>query len=267
MGAESLGESRKPSRELSVGEIFTRTFTFYSQNFAQFLLPFLLAGVIEGVVLVTLESIITVPATLPQTATLEELLDWLPGYFSAILTIAFFSGIVGWIIGNIAQGTVIKFASDTLENRASNLLVSFKFTLSRLLSLLVVSLITGILIVAGLIALVIPGIILAIMFSLVVPVIIIENISVRESLSRSRLLVDRRWLKTLGLLLLFQITIGMVGSIISVLTVSLGFVGSVASSILLAFIQPILPIGLTLYYYSMIARTTPAVTSQPAQTV
>jgi hypothetical protein len=114
---------------------------------------------------------------------------------------------------------------------------------------------------------VIPGIILAIMFSLVVPVIIIESIGVRKSLSRSRLLVNLRWLKTLGLLLLFQITIGMVGSIISVLTGSLGLVGPVASSILLAFIQPILPIGLTLYYYSMIARATPAVTSQPAQTV
>jgi hypothetical protein len=267
LGAESLGESGKPSRELSVGEIFTRSFTLYLQNFAQFLLPFLLAGVIEGAVLVMLESIITVPATLPQTATLEELLNWLPRYLSAILTIAFLSGIAGWIIGNIAQGTVIKFASDTLENRASNLLTSFKFALSRLLALLAVSIITGILIVAGLIALVIPGIILAIMFSLVIPVIIIENTGIRESLSRSRLLVNLRWLKTFGLLLLFQITIGIVGSIISVLTVSLGLVGAVASSILLAFVQPILPIGLTLYYYSMIARATPAVTSQPTQAV
>jgi hypothetical protein len=262
-----LGESRKPSRELSVGEIFTRTFTVYSQNFAQFLLPFLLAGVIEGVVLVTLESIITVPATLPQTATPQELLNWLPRFLSAILTIAFFTGITGWIIGNIAQGIAIKFASDTLENRESNLLTGFKFTLSRLLVLLAVSIITGLLIVAGLIALVIPGIILAIMFSLVVPVIIIESIGVRESLSRSRLLVDRRWLKTFVLLFLFQITIGIVGSIISVLTGSLGLVGAVASSILLAFVQPILPIGLTLYYYSMIARATPAVTSQSTQAV
>jgi hypothetical protein len=258
LGAESLGESRKPSRELSVGEIFTRTFTLYSQNFAQFLLPFLLAGVIEGVVLVTLESIITVPATLPQTATPQELLNWLPRFLSATLTIAFFTGITGWIIGNIAQGIAIKFASDTLENRESNLLTSFKFTLSRLLVLLAVSIITGILIVAGLIALVIPGIILAIMFSLVVPVIIIENTGVRQSLSRSRLLVDRRWLKTFVLLFLFQITIGIVGSIISVLTGSLGLVGAVASSILLAFVQPILPIGLTLYYYSMISRANPA---------
>jgi hypothetical protein len=267
LGAESLGESRKPSRELSIGEIFTRTFTLYRENFAQFLLPFLIAGAIEGAILVTLRSLITVPATLPLTATPQELLHWLPGYLSAILAIAFFTGITGWIIGNIAQGIAVKFTSDTLENGTANLMASFNFTVSRLLSLLAVSIITGILILLGLTALVIPGIILAMLFSLVVPVIMIENKGALESLSRSRLLVDRRWLKTFGSLLLFGIIIGVVSSILTVLVGSLGLVGSVASSILVAFIQPILPIGLTLYYYSMIARATPATTSQPAQTI
>lgn len=266
MGVESLGESRKPSRELSLGEIFTRTFKLYSENFTQFLLPFLIAGAIEGAVLVTLESLITVPAILSSTATPQELLNWLPGFLSAILTIAFLTGIVGWVIGSIAQGIAVKFASDALEDKQTTLLSSFNFTLSRLLSLLAVSVITGILIALGLIALIIPGIILAIMFSLVVPTIIIENIGALESLSRSRELVNCRWLKTFGVLFLFQIIIGIVGSIISVLTGSLGLVGSVASSILVAFIQPILPIGLTLYYYSMTARAATAPLQQ-AQSV
>jgi len=185
----------------------------------------------------------------------------------AVFTIAFLSGIVGWLIGSIAQGIAIKFTSDTLENGTANLSTSFNFTMSRLLSILAVSIITGTLIVLGLIAFVIPGIILALMFSLVVPAIIIEKIGALESLSRSRLLVSGRWLKTFGLLLLFQIVIGVVSSILTVLTASLGLVGSVASSILIAFIQPILPIGLTLYYYSMIARANPALVSQSAQTV
>jgi len=239
----------------------------YRENFAQFLLPFLIAGAIEGLILVTLRSLITVPAILPLTATPQELLNWLPGYLAAILTIGFFTGITGWILGSIAQGIAIKFTSDTLENGTANLMASFTFTLPRLLSLLAVSIITGILIFLGLIALFIQGIILAMMFSLVVPVIMIENKGALESLSRSRLLVDRRWLKTFGLLFLFQIVIGIVNSIITVLTGSLGLVGPVAGSILVAFIQPILPIGLTLYYYSMIARANPALASQSAQTI
>ncbi len=254
-------------RELSLDEIFTRTFKLYSQHFAQFLLPFIIAGALEGAVLVALESAITVPAALSSTASLQELLNWLSGFLSAVLTIAFLSGIVGWIIGSITQGIAVKFTSDTLENREPTLMSSFNFTLSRLLPLLVVSVITGILIAIGLVALIIPGIILAIMYSLVVPVIMIENAGALGSLSRSRVLVNRRWLKTFGVLFLFGILIGIMGSVIGVLTGSLGLVGPVASSILIAFIQPILPIGLTLYYYSMTAREKQAAAVQPPQTV
>jgi hypothetical protein len=262
-----LSVDQEVLRELSLDEIFTRTFKLYSQHFAQFLLPFIIAGALQGAVLVELESAITVPAVLSATASLQELLNWLWGFLSAVLTIAFLSGIVGWIIGSITQGIAVKFTSDTVENREPTLMSSFSFTLSRLLPLLVVSIITSILIAIGLLALIIPGIILAIMFSLVVPVIIIEHAGALESLSRSRVLVHRRWLKTFGVLFLFQILIGIMGSVIGVLTDSLGLVGPVASSILLAFIQPILPIGLTLYYYSMTARETQAAGVQPAQTV
>ena len=251
-----LGESGKPSRELDIADIFTNAFRLYFQNFAQFLVPFIIAGAINGAVLVALESVIVVPATLPSMASLQEIMDWLSGFFSAVFTIAFISGIVGWVIGSIVQGIAVKFTSDTVETAQAALLSSFNATVPRLLSLLAVSIITGILIVAGFIAFVIPGIILAIMFSLVVPAIMIEKVGALESLSRSRRLVSGRWLKTFVLLFLFQIVIGLVSSVLSFFMGALGLVGTALSSLLMAFIQPIMPIGLTLYYYSLVARTT-----------
>lgn len=252
-----MSENKKPSRELTIGEIITQTFALYSERFTQYLIPFLIAGAITGMFTIAVNYAITIPATLPPTATLEEILNWLPGYLSAVLAIAFLTGIIGWIIGYIAEGIAIKFASDTLEKGQASLQASFNFTISRLLSLLAVSIITGILIAIGLIAFVVPGIILAIMFSLVVPAIIIENIGALESLSRSRLLVSHRWLKTFGLLLLLYVIIGIVSALVVVISTPFGLASLLVSSILTAFIQPILPIGLTLYYYSMIARATP----------
>lgn len=253
----------KPSRELTIGEIITQTFALYSEKFTQYLIPFLIAGAITGMFTIAVNYAITIPATLPPTATPKEILDWLPGYLSAVIAIAFLTGIIGWIIGYIAEGITIKFASDTLEKGQTNLQASFNFTISRLLSLLAVSIITGILIIIGLIAFVVPGIILAIMFSLVVPAIIIENVGALESLSRSRLLVSHRWLKTFGLLLLLYVIIGIVTALLAVITTPFGLASPLVSSILTAFIQPILPIGLTLYYYSMIARAT---SQEPTQT-
>ena len=63
-------------------------------------------------------------------------------------------------------------------------------------------------------------------------------------------------MKTFVLLFLFQIVIGLVSSVLSFFMGALGLVGTALSSLLLAFIQPIMPIGLTLYYYSLVARTT-----------
>ena len=48
----------------------------------------------------------------------------------------------------------------------------------------------------GLIALIVPGIILAIVFSLALPVLLIEKKGVLESMGRSHALVGHRWLKT-----------------------------------------------------------------------
>lgn len=257
--------SKKPTRELTIGEIITQTFAIYSEKFTQYLIPFLIAGAITGILTMAINAVITVPTALSPTATPEEIMAWLPGYLGAIILLATITGIIGWIISQITQGISVKFTADMLEKGQANLQTSFNYTMTKLLSLLAASIITGILIVVGLIALIIPGIILAIMFSLVVPAIVIENTGALESLSRSRKLVSGRWLKTFGLLLLLYVIVGIVTVLVGVISIPFGIAGTLVSSILAAFIQPILPLGLTLYYYSMMVRTTPQEQLLPTQ--
>lgn len=254
--------SRKPSRELSIGEIFSETFSLYSENFANYVIPFLVAGAITGVLTTLLRLVIVVPAQLTSGSTPQQILNWLPGYLAAVITLAIATGLISWVVGSMAQGISIKFASDSLEKGQANLQTSFSFAASRILSILAVSIITGVLIFLGALALVIPGIILAIMFSLVVQTIIIENTGALESLARSRRLVSGRWLKTFALLLVLYIIVGIVAGIASAIGIPFGLAGSLVSSLITALIQPILPIGLTLYYYSMISRTTPQTATQ-----
>lgn len=245
----------KPSRELSIGEVLGETFALYSQNFTRYIIPFLVAGAITGLLTTWIGLVITIPAALPATATRMEIMHWLPGYLSAVIAFIFLTGMIGWIIGYMAQAISIKFASDTLEKGQADLVTSFNFGASKILSILGASIITGVLISIGMIALVIPGLILMIMFSLVVPTIVIENTGALESLSRSRRLVSNRWLKTFGLLLILYIIIGIVDFIASLISAPFGLSSTFISYIIVALIQPILPIGLTLYYYSMMAKT------------
>jgi hypothetical protein len=125
--------------------------------------------------------------------------------------------------------------------------------LHKLVSILVSTLIVGLLIGLGLIALIIPGIILAIMYSLVVPVIINENVGALGSLSRSKRLVDHCWLKTFAFFLIIGIVLlaAFIGTLVAL---PFGDFGWVVSSIISAFPSPILPISTTVYYYSMAGR-------------
>jgi MFS family permease len=256
-GREGILGFDKPSRELYLGEILSQTFNLYSSRFFLFYIPFLVAGFFTGAWGEIVSRMFPMPAAPELTAPPDVLLSYLFSLFAVLVVTFFLVGLVSWIIGTIVNGMVVKVASDVLERRSSDLSEAFDFTVGRLPSLLGAGIVTGILIVVGLICLVVPGIILAIMFSLVVPAIVIERVGALESLSRSRRLVGGRWLKTFGLLLLIYIIIFVAGLIFGAISSVFVPVDWIVSIVLGALVSPILPIAVTLYYYSMAAREQP----------
>lgn len=247
----------KPLRELSLGEILGQTFNLYFSRFFLFFLPFLVAGLFTGAWEKVVSLMFPVPTPPGPDAPPDVLLSYLFSLLGVLVAILSLVLLVSWIIATIVGGMAVKVASDVLDSRRIDLSETLNFTLSRLPSLLGPGIITGILIVVGLICLVVPGIILAIMFSLVVPVIVIEQAGALESLSRSRKLVRGRWLRTFGLLLLIFIIILVAGLIFSAISSVFGPADWILSSVLGALVSPILPIAVTLYYYSMVAREQP----------
>ena len=229
-----------------------------------------MAGLITGILTSALFLSFPLPTPPSAGAPTAAVFQWLGSFISALIGLAVFGGIISWVIGSIATGMVVKSASDVIEKGAGNLQESFNFTISMLPSLLVASIITGVLIFIGILLLLIPGIILLIIFSLVVPAIIIEQKGAFDSLGRSSKLVSNRWLKTFALL----IVIGLIMVAVSLITTFVllpGYVYLAAppfgngtafairliiSSIVGSFVSPILPLAETLLYYSMVARET-----------
>jgi len=242
----------KPSRELTIGEIISLSFSLYQSRFTLFFVPFLAVGLITGI-LNSLFFEFLLPAVPPVFMSPEQV--W--SYFFAVIAAAFLVGIVSFIIGQIATGMVVKSASDILEKGTSTLDQSFDFVVSKLLSLLGAAILIGIIVGIGLLLLIIPGIIFWIWFSLVVPAIIIEQKDVFESMSRSRRLVSNRWLKTFVLFLLVGLILFIVGIIAVTIAAPLGIAGSIVSSIITAFVTPLVPLATTFFYYSMLAKETP----------
>lgn len=245
---------QKPSRELSIEQVLTLTFELYSKNFIRFFIPILIAALISGSLSGALSKYIESIPLLEYGASEEAILNWFSNYIGTLIIIGFTLGIVSWVIGTIVNGVCVKYASDSMEKDKASLGEAFGFAAYKLLSLLAVAFITVILIALGFVALIVPGIILTVMFYLVFPVIIIEDVGAFESLSRSRRLVSHRWFKTFILSLIVGIIILFATIIGSLIGGPFGEFRWLVSSIIAAFVEPVLPISTTIYYYSMVGR-------------
>ena len=249
------------ARELTIGEVISKTFDFYRRDFVKYLVIFLIVEAIIGV-LTTLATRAVVLPPLPPTATAQATLNWLPGFLSALFLLIALSVIISLVVGPVATGSAIKMASQEIEKGQADLGASVRFTLSKLVWLWLLSIIVGVIIVLGFIALIVPGIILAIMFSLAIPALLIENIGVLPTMGRSRKLVDHRWGKSFALFLVLGIILLIAGVIASLISAPFGSASSIVSSLLSAFYAPLAPIALTIYYYSNVARLAPPQMSQ-----
>ena len=248
--------SQEPAitQELGIGEVISTTLDYYWRAFAKYLILYLVVEAIIGVITTVARQAIKIPMV-PANATSSQIANWAPQFIGAVFGLVAVVFVVAIVFAPVAYGATIKMASESIQNQPVDLGGAVGFAVSRLLWLWGVSIVIGILILVGSI-LIVPGIILAIMFSLAIPAVIIEKAGF-ESLGRSRKLVSNRWLKTFVIALVFGIGIVIVSVIISLVASPFGVASTLISSVLSAFYLPVIPIALTVYYYSNVARITP----------
>lgn len=247
-----MSETQGISRELSLGDVISKTFTLYRRYLKEYLIIFAITEGIIGILLTVLTHIVVEPtasasATLGQeTALLGSLLEFL----GLIL-------LIGLAISAIGIGAAIKMTSEEITGTKPELRASVMFAISKLPRFWAVAIITGVLVFVGLLAILVPGFILLIMLSLAIPALLIENTGILASIGRSRRLVSNRWLKTFALAIVLGIIIGVAGLVTDLIGSLFGPASQIVSSILSATYVPLSPIALTVYYYSNVARLAP----------
>jgi hypothetical protein len=246
-------------QELSLGDVFSKTFDYYRRDFTKYVMLFAVVEAVIGVLNTVIQHAIVLPTLPAQGATAQTFESWAPHFFGSLIELIGLTAIVIWLFYPIIYGSAVKMASNAIQNGQVDLGASVRFVVSKLVWIWIVGIVVGIIVFLGFIALVIPGIILAIMFSLLLPVIIIESPSF-ASLRRSRELVSKRWLKTFALFLAFGITLGIASVVVGLISSPFGAGSTVVSSILSALYLPLVPIVMTVYYYSNVARISPVQT-------
>ena len=247
------------NRELSLGEVISKALDIYRRGFIKYFLLFLVVDAVVGIGAALAISGFHF-AALPAHPTPSDLASWWAsaqgGFRYLALTV-----ILAVVLGALAGAVSIRMASEAIEGRESGFESALRFGISKLVSVVALTLLLSVVVGLGFVALVVPGIILAVVFSVAMPSLLIEKVGVLGSLGRSRELVGHRWLKTFAtfvVLLVIVIAIGVVVDVVAgLIGAAFGGGSVIISSALGAVAAPLFPVALTVYFYSNRARVAP----------
>jgi len=160
-----------PLRPLNTGELLDRTFSLYRTHFSLF------------VGIAALPHLVLLADQLLGVAVRGDLQHW------SAIAMTFFWGmgtiVVTILVAAAAQAATVMAVSQVHLDRPAGVMDSFSRVRDRIPTVLGLSIVMGLGIGLGLVLLIVPGIILALMWSLAVPVAVLENKGVGESMTRS----------------------------------------------------------------------------------
>src|SRR5437867_12797897 len=102
-------------RELSLGDVISKTFEMYRRDFTKYFVIFAIVGVIIGIVTTLARQAFVLP-TLPSNPTPQQVSNWFPGFLRAQILLVGLTVIVTVVFSPIAQGAAIKLASEQIES-------------------------------------------------------------------------------------------------------------------------------------------------------
>jgi hypothetical protein len=131
--------------------------------------------------------------------------------------------LVSYISGQLAQAACLRTVADAYLGDVVNWRSSLRYALRRLPALIGLSLLTGILLVIGLLLCIVPGVYLWGAFYVAVPALLIEGSGPIRSLGRSRELVSGRWWGTMGVAVVGYLLVAIVSAMLTAVLVGVAF--------------------------------------------
>ncbi len=197
--------------EFSISNVFANTFGVIGRNAALFLgLSLVIVGLPQLGIGMFVAPSLSDPGALMGGPT--AILSSIVGYFLYLF------------LSIILQASLIVASANDLAGRPVNFGECVSRAIAKLLPLIGLGIVVAVGISVGLVMLIVPGVILYLMWMVAVPAMMVENLDVAGSLSRSSALTKGSRLRLLGLIvvfIIFSIIIGIPIGIISLISPSL----------------------------------------------
>jgi hypothetical protein len=215
MSAGGMGGGSAELREHSVGEILTGAFEIYRGNWAALMqvvaivaIPLSLIGYLIADQLIRTVTVVG-PVTGSTTVVVSGGSFWRASLASALLLF------IGVLIAQVLTGAITRGAAGIFVGNQITVAGAYSFGMARVWSILLVSILVGVIVGIGFVLLVIPGFIFLTWLAVSMPALVVEDRRGTQALSRSWELVRGRSWPVFGTLVVAAIITGVVNSIIT----------------------------------------------------
>jgi hypothetical protein len=191
----------------TIGEILSTAFDVYRANASKLLL-------IVAIVVVPLSLLSAIIAGVVFEPNVDVTTGELGRNFGEYLVSFAILGLIAVLISAMLQAATVRAAAQAMIGDPVDVEQSYRYGFRRLLSVLLISVLVGLIVAAGFVLLFVPGVIFLTFLSVSIPALIVEGRRGTDALGRSWGLVHGVFWHALGVIVLALLIVGVVSGII-----------------------------------------------------
>jgi hypothetical protein len=240
----------------TLGEILSAAFNVYRANASKLLLVVALVVVPLSLVGAVFFGVVFAPERIevgsPGTGVV---VDDVGRSLGANLLVASIAALIAIIISAVLQAALLRAAAQATIGDPVDVEASYRYGFRRLGSVILLSLLVGLIVAVGFILLFVPGVIFLVFLSASIPVLIVENRRGTEALGRSWELVRGHFWHALVVILVAALIVGVVSGIIGAIGGTNWFVRWIFTAIAQILTAPFAALVSVLLYLDLRARS------------
>jgi hypothetical protein len=198
-----------------LGEILTAAFNIYKANASQLILIVAVVVVPLSLISALFSGVVFAPDKVQVTNTGGQVVfDYAGRGLGVALLAGAIAALIAVLISAVLQAAILRAAAQATIGDPVDVEASYRYGLKRLWSVILVSILVGLVVAVGFILLVIPGIIFLVFLSVSIPVLIVEGRRGTEAMGRSWNLVRGNFWHAFGVIVVAALIVGIISGII-----------------------------------------------------
>jgi hypothetical protein len=198
-----------------LGEILGAAFNIYKANASQLILIVAVVVVPLSLISALFSGVVFAPDKVRVTnAGGVVVFDYAGRGLGVVLLAGAIGALIAVLISAVLQAAILRAAAQATIGDPVDVEASYRYGLKRLWSVILVSILVGLVVAVGFILLVIPGIIFLVFLSVSIPVLIVEGRRGTEAMGRSWNLVKGNFWHAFGVIVVAALIVGIISGII-----------------------------------------------------